>query len=92
MYLDINMTAFHADVLEPLLKLAQSELGDKVKLPESTMAYLVDLPEPDALGHMTLMTAYEDGSRMELTMKKPVLQYCAYYLGLALCGAAQASH
>ncbi len=67
------------------------EMGGEIELPEESMAYLMALPEPDALGHIT-MTSYhpDDNSMGEFGMKKSVFQYLLYYVGVGLCGAAQA--
>jgi hypothetical protein len=90
-YMVVDCSALEGKVLHPLLDLAQKELGDNVKLPLSTMSYLVNLPEPGALGNMTMMTTSTgDGYACDMHATKAQMQYLAYYLGVGLCGAAQA--
>jgi hypothetical protein len=53
------------------------------------MSYLLNLPDSEALGHVTVQASFADGYTGEVEMKKAVVQYLVYYLGLGLCGAAQ---
>jgi hypothetical protein len=61
-----------------------------VELPTAATAYLLGLPEAEALGHIRVMSYHEeDGLGWELTMQKAVPQYLLYYAGVLGCGIAQ---
>jgi hypothetical protein len=89
LYCDLNMTALHDQVIVPAVNMGTGYLPEGVTLPVEPMSYLVNLPESDALGHLTVKASFADGYTGEIELKKAVLQYLAYYLGIGLCGAAQ---
>jgi len=72
--------------------MAQAELaGEDIMLPTEPLSYLLNLPESDELGHLSVSAGTtENGFKVEAEMKKAVVQYMVYYFGLALCGAGQA--
>lgn len=88
-YFDLDVGALHDQLLQPAFNMGVENLPEDVQLPVEPMSYLVNLPESDALGHLTMKTSFEGGYTGELEMKKAVLQYLFYYLGVGLCGAAQ---
>jgi len=88
-YFDLNMVALHDQVVVPAVNMGTGYLPEGVTLPVEPMSYLVNLPESEALGHLTVTASFADGYTGEIEMKKAVLQYLAYYLGIGLCGAAQ---
>jgi hypothetical protein len=91
MYLDLDVQALHEMVIQPLAEFGTTQLGEEIALPIDSMAYLVNLPDEQALGHITLESHFgENTASMELEMKKAVLQYVVYYVGVTLCGMAQA--
>jgi hypothetical protein len=88
-YMDFNVTAMQNNVAAPLVDLAAKQLGD-IKLPTAAMSYLVALPAPEELGHMTMMTSYGgDADMMEFHARTAMGKYAAYYLGVGLCAAGQ---
>jgi hypothetical protein len=88
-YFDLNCTALQTGVLEPLTGLAVKELGE-IQLPTAAMSYLVDLPAPDKMGALTMMTSYDgDTFSSEMHASKALGQYLTYYLGVGLCAAGQ---
>lgn len=91
-YFDINFEQIEAKIIAPLGEMAQAELaGEDIKLPIEPLSYLLDLPESEELGHISISAGTtEDGFSVKAEMKKAIVQYMAYYLGLALCGAGQA--
>ena len=89
MYFDMNIEAVQEQLIGPAGRMAAAQLGEDVELPFEGMGYLVNLPGSDALGHLTLMTSYDDGYTVDIEMKKAVFQYLVYYGGLAACGLAQ---
>jgi len=87
---DLNMAKLHEQVIGPLAMMGEAWLDEDVVLPDDEMAYLLNLPDPEALGHMTFTTYHPDGNyQMEMEMKKAVVQYLLYYLGVGLCAAGQ---
>jgi len=89
-YLDINMARLQSDLGQPLFAMAQSEFGGNVEMPTAATAYLLNLPEAEALGHVRAMSYHdEDGMGWEMTMQKAVPQYLLYYVGVLGCGIAQ---
>jgi len=88
-YCDLNMAALHDQLVVPAVNMGTAYLPDNVVLPVEPMSYLVNLPESEALGHMTMTASFAGGYTGEIEMKKAVLQYLVYYLGVGLCGAAQ---
>ena len=88
-FMDCNLTAMHNTVVAPLMDMGAKHLGD-IKLPTAAMSYLVALPAPEELGHLTMMTSYGgDSDKMELHARTAVGKYAAYYLGIGLCAAGQ---
>jgi hypothetical protein len=54
------------------------------------MAYLFNLPDSSALGHMTATVNHPEGNAYcEFEMKKSVLTWLAFYRGTGLCAAGQ---
>lgn len=88
-YFDLNMAALHDQLVMPAMEMGTGYLPEDVMLPVEPMSYLVNLPEAEALGHLTMQASFAEGYTFELEMKKAVLQYLVYYLGVGLCGAAQ---
>jgi hypothetical protein len=90
LYCDINMARLHNDLALPLYNMAQADFGSSVELPAAATAYLLNLPEPAALGHVRLMSYHEeDGLGWEMTLQKALPQYMLYYGGVLGCGMAQ---
>jgi hypothetical protein len=88
LYFDLNMAKLH-DFATPLVEMGKQQMGG-VYLPEKEAAYLLNLPEPSALGHLTLLAKKDGkGTFFGLEGKKALVQYVAYYLGVFGCGAAQ---
>ena len=87
-YFDLNVAKLH-EFAAPLVEMGKAEMGG-VYLPEKEAAYLLNLPEPSALGHITMMAKMDgNGTFFGLEGKKALVQYAAYYLGMFGCGAAQ---
>ena len=88
-FLDINMARLHDSML-PLMDMAMGEF-EGAYMPTEETAYLLNLPEPGAIGNISLLAKFEgeDGMFVGMEMKKALLQYGLYYMGVFACGAAQ---
>ncbi len=88
-YVNVNCSAMQTGVLAPLTDLAVKELGD-IQLPTAAMSYLVDLPAPEKLGSLTMLSSFDgDTFSSEMHAQKALGQYLTYYMGVALCAVAQ---
>ncbi|HES58356.1 MAG TPA: hypothetical protein ENO21_02890 [Firmicutes bacterium] len=92
MHMDLDVEALHEQLIHPLALAGIGEMGLEVEdLPTDAMAYLLNMPEADALGHMTATVNHPEGNAyFEFEMKKAVLQYLLFYIGVGMCGAGQA--
>lgn len=91
-HVDVDVEKLHAQVIHPLALMGISEMGlEPSDLPSDAMAYLLNVPDPSALGHITATVQHPDGNcYVQCEMKKAVLQWAGFYLGIGLCGAGQA--
>jgi hypothetical protein len=88
-YMDLNVAALHQQLVDPAAQMATQWVPEGVTLPVEPMSYLVNLPESEALGHLTMQASFDDGYMCEFEMKKATLQYMIFYLGVGACAAAQ---
>lgn len=89
-YFDLDAQRLEAEFGKPLWGMAAEEFGPEVKLPSESVAYLLNLPQGEELGHIKLMANHDnDGGSWEMSMNKAVVQYFLYYVGVLGCGAAQ---
>jgi hypothetical protein len=87
-YADINMAKLH-EGMEPLVDMAMAEF-EGVYMPYEETAYLLNLPGPEALGHVSYLAKFDgNGGFAGIEMKKALLQYGLYYMGVFACGVAQ---
>ena len=88
MYMDLNVAKLHEFAM-PLIEMGKAEMGGAY-LPVEEAAYLLNLPEPEALGHISMISKIDGNEQFfGMEMKKAVVQYFTYYLGVFGCGAAQ---
>jgi hypothetical protein len=91
LHFDLDVGALHEQVIHPLAVYGAAEFEKQgAELPSDALAYLLNLPDPSALGHIKATGYHPEGNAYsECEMKKSVLQYLLFYLGVGLCGAAQ---
>jgi|GEM_PF-2446970 len=89
-YLNLNINEINDTLIVPGAELAMMHMGTDIELPVEPLGYLFNISEETDLGSVEMTTHnFGDGCSFEFEMKKSVVQYMVFGLGLVACGAAQ---
>ncbi|MCC7476997.1 hypothetical protein IT575_00945 [bacterium] len=91
-YMDMDLTNLHRNTIKPgvdsMLAWTLSEKPD-LFMPQESAAFLFNLPDENALGHLSMGAYNNGGCHMQGSMSTAVLPYAMYYFSVAACTMAQ---